>query len=93
MVLQHGEDFYNGTIRNISSQGALIEGLWNVPEGTVFRVALSERLAVDAEVRWCAENRIGVRFAQRLRRDQRGQFDLPAPEVERSIQREQRRSA
>ena len=93
VVLQHGEDFYNGTIRNISSQGALIEGLWNVPEGTVFRVALSERLAVDAEVRWCAENRIGVRFAQRLRRDQRGHFDLPAPEVERSIQREQRRSA
>ena len=69
----------------------VIVTLDNHLKGAVERA--SERLAVDAEVRWCAENRIGVRFAQRLRRDQRGHFDLPAPEVERSIQREQRRSA
>ncbi|RDS76114.1 EAL domain-containing protein [Alteriqipengyuania lutimaris] len=77
VVLQHGEDFYNATVRNLSSRGALIEGLWNVPEGTRFRVALTERLAVDAEVRWCAENRIGVLFDQALSRDSRGNIDLP----------------
>tara|TARA_B100000678_G_scaffold288878_1_gene298193 strand:+ start:1491 stop:4190 length:2700 start_codon:yes stop_codon:yes gene_type:complete len=83
VVLQHGEDFYNATVRNISPQGAMIEGLWNVPEGTQFRIALSERLAVDAEVRWCAENRIGVQFAQALRRDQRGVFDGPTANIDR----------
>ena len=88
VVLQHGEHFYNGTVRNISAQGALIEGLWNVPEGTRFRVALSDQLAVDAEVRWCAENRIGVRFDEQLRRDQNGQFDLPSVSIDRAKRNE-----
>jgi len=83
VVLQHGDDFYNATIRNISASGALIEGLWNVPEGTRFRVALSERLAVDAEVRWCEENRIGVQFAQALRRDLSGFLDRPHAQIDR----------
>tara|TARA_B100000678_G_scaffold134529_1_gene112404 strand:- start:128 stop:2845 length:2718 start_codon:yes stop_codon:yes gene_type:complete len=78
VVLQHDEDFYNGTIRNLSAQGALIEGLWNVPEGTRFRIALTEQVAVNAEVRWCVENRIGVRFDEKLKRDDRGKFDLTA---------------
>lgn len=82
VVLQHGEHFYNGTVRNISSSGAMVEGLWNVPEGTEFRIALSERLAVDAKVHWCQENRMGVQFAQRLRRDQRGFFDLPIAQID-----------
>mgnify|MGYP001984054637 CR=1 FL=1 len=86
VVLQHGDDFYNGTIRNMSVQGALVEGLWNVPEGTRFRIALSERLAVDAEVRWCCENRVGVRFDQKLRQDKTGQFDLPVAEIDRQRQ-------
>ena len=95
VVLQHGEHFYNGTVRNISSRGALIEGLWNVPEGTRFRIALSEQLAVDGEVRWCADNRIGVRFDQTLRRDSRGQIELTASAEQsgRSIDRQGRRSA
>ena len=36
IVLDHGGQLYNGTIRNISPTGALIEGLWNVPVGTIF---------------------------------------------------------
>jgi len=79
VVMQHADDFYTATVRNMSSQGALVEGLWNVPEGTRFRIALSERLAVDAEVRWCEENRVGVRFDERLQRDHRGQFELAFP--------------
>ena len=33
VVLEHSGEFYNGTIRNISQGGAMIEGLWNVPPG------------------------------------------------------------
>ena len=96
VVLQHGDDFYNGTIRNMSAEGALVEGLWNVPAGTRFRIALSERLAVDAEVRWCCENRLGVRFDQKLQQDKTGQFELPSAPVDhdgRAGQPEQRRTA
>src|SRR5690606_10328068 len=52
VVLDHQGQFYNGTIRNISATGALVEGVWNVPVGTIFRVQLSERQAVAATVRW-----------------------------------------
>ena len=31
VVLEHGGQSYNGTVRNISTTGALVEGLWNVP--------------------------------------------------------------
>ena len=96
VVLQHGEDFYNGTVRNLSTQGALIEGLWNVPEGTRFRIALTDKLAVDAEVRWCLENRVGVSFDKKLRRGEKGQLDLSPDQGERTQQdrsEETRRSA
>ncbi|WP_459789279.1 EAL domain-containing protein [Alteriqipengyuania sp. 357] len=96
VVLQHGEDFYNGTVRNISPKGAMIEGLWNVPIGTRFRIALSERLAVDSEVRWCIENRIGVQFDEALRHDQRGFLEGQVPNIDRNKRAEspsERRSA
>ena len=32
-----GGEHYQGTIRNISATGAMIEGLWNVPKGTQFQ--------------------------------------------------------
>ena len=37
-MLEHGGQDYDGTIRNMSSTGALVEGLWNVPSGTRFQV-------------------------------------------------------
>ena len=58
--LRHDGQTYQATIRNISQGGAMIEGLWNVPEGTVFTVIVSEDEVAPATVRWSADNRMGV---------------------------------
>jgi hypothetical protein len=63
---------YSATVRNVSATGALIEGVWNVPVGTVFKVQLSERQTVGGTVRWSAQDRIGVEFAEALAPDGSG---------------------
>lgn len=55
---------YNALVRNLSSGGALIEGLWNVPSGTLLTLELTAELTLTAEARWSSGNRVGVRFAQ-----------------------------
>jgi hypothetical protein len=65
-TLEHDGQLYNATVRNISATGALIEGLWNVPVGTIFKIQLSERQTVTATVRWSAEDRMGFEFAAPL---------------------------
>ncbi len=72
VVLDHGGRRYDGTIRNISTSGAMIEGLWNVPVGTVFQVHISQGFAVTCITRWTLEDRIGVEFADPLQRDETG---------------------
>ncbi|MCP5396446.1 MAG: EAL domain-containing protein [Sphingomonadaceae bacterium] len=72
VVLEHGGQYYNGTIRNISVTGALVEGLWNVPVGTIFTIALSDSHIVTATSRWCEDDRMGVEFAKPLERDASG---------------------
>ena len=69
IVLDHAGQQYHGTIRNISSTGAMVEGLWNVPPGTIFRIMLSEGGVVTATARWCQEDRMGVEFAVPLEVD------------------------
>ena len=69
IVLDHGGQQYHGTIRNISATGAMIEGLWNVPPGTIFRIILAEGGVVTGTARWCQEDRIGVEFAAPLELD------------------------
>lgn len=78
VVLDHHGERYQGTIRNISSSGAMIEGLWNVPPGTLFELQVSESRTIGALVRWSQEDRIGVQFAEALELDEAGRF-LPAP--------------
>ncbi|WP_336977711.1 EAL domain-containing protein [Altererythrobacter fulvus] len=88
VVLDHAGQLYNGTIRNISITGALIEGLWNVPDGTVFRIRLSASHAITATARWCEEDRIGVEFATPLQRDASGRIAIMSeagPDLERHI--------
>ena len=63
VALDHAGQHYHGTIRNISATGALVEGLWNVPPGTIFRIMLAEGGLVTATARWCQEDRMGVEFA------------------------------
>jgi hypothetical protein len=74
VLLEHGGQTYNGTIRNIASGGAMIEGLWNVPLGTIFTVTISEGHQVTVTARWCAGDRMGVEFAHALECDGSGRF-------------------
>ena len=69
VLLEHAGQHYNGTIRNMSPTGALVEGLWNVPIGTIFRISLSESQKITATTRWCTENRLGVEFAAPIARE------------------------
>lgn len=83
VVLEHGQHVYNGTIRNISQTGAMIEGLWNVPPGTVFGVHLSDGYVMMACSRWCKEDRMGVEFAQALELDAAGAVLFTPPRARR----------
>ena len=74
VVLDHHGHLYNGTIRNISVTGGLIEGLWNVPPGTIFQVHLSDSHRVTCTTRWSLEDRMGVEFAVPLQRDATGRI-------------------
>ena len=76
ILLEHDGQHYRGTIRNVSSSGALVEGLWNVPPGTIFRIAISERLIVTGTTRWSKDDRMGVEFATPLDEGEAGKVDL-----------------
>ena len=69
VLLDHQGQIYNGTVRNISTTGALIEGLWNVPVGTIFQIQLSKGTSVTATTRWSQDDSIGVEFAKPIRRE------------------------
>jgi len=83
VVLDHGTERYQGTIRNISTTGAMIEGLWNVPSGTPFQIELSPGYFVAATSRWCQEDRMGVEFVEALPLDNTGRVILMPPRTER----------
>jgi predicted signal transduction protein with EAL and GGDEF domain len=79
VMLEHGKHKYNGTIRNISTTGALVEGLWNVPPGTEFGIHLSQGYVIKATARWCKEDRMGVEFAVPLELDDNGGVSVVPP--------------
>lgn len=66
VTLQHEGYRYTGRIRNISNTGAMIEGLVDVPSNTRFLIELAEGYSVEAESRWCSDDRIGVEFLTRI---------------------------
>lgn len=74
VVLDHAGHLYNGTIRNVSTTGAMIEGLWNVPVGTIFKVQISQTRSVTCTTRWSEDDRMGVEFANTLQRDASGRI-------------------
>jgi len=79
VVLQAGGHSYNGTIRNISPTGALVEGLWNVPPGTQLELQLSKGHSIQVMARWSNQDRMGVEFAQPLALDQNGAVSFAPP--------------
>ena len=72
VLLESGGHQYQGTIRNISPTGALIEGLWNVPPGTQFSLSFSRDNVIVVTTRWCKEDRMGVEFSHALELDGNG---------------------
>ncbi|WP_125955843.1 EAL domain-containing protein [Novosphingobium sp. UBA1939] len=88
VVLEHGGHRYNGTVRNISQSGALIEGLWNVPPETSFRFYLSETYAVTAICKWSEGERMGVEFAEPLHLDENGRIAAVAVKAVPAVQTE-----
>lgn len=76
VVLENGGHHYHGTIRNISASGAMIEGLWNVPPGTIFTIIMSEGQMVTATARWSQQDRMGVEFATPLQLDETGRIAM-----------------
>ena len=74
VVLEHGPHRYDANVRNISQTGALIEGVRDVPAGTVFRIQLSDGQWISTTVRWSEEDRIGVEFSEPLELDENGRI-------------------
>ncbi len=80
VVLESGGHFYNGTIRNISVKGAMVEGLWNVPVGTRFNIAISETLILNATCRWNVDDRMGLELDHPLQTEEDGSITMFARE-------------
>ena len=69
---------YGATVRNLSETGALIEGLWNVPPGTVFNFRLADGALIVATTRWSQDDRMGVEFSVPLETDESGRLRMPS---------------
>ncbi|MXO64708.1 EAL domain-containing protein [Altericroceibacterium endophyticum] len=69
VALTHAGHHYDGTIRNLSRTGALVEGLWNVPQDTKFSITLPDGHKMGATARWCEQDRMGVEFDPPLESD------------------------
>lgn len=76
VAVVHAGNRISATLRNVSEGGAMIEGLWNMPAGSVVKVIFSARKSVSAVVRWSRENRIGVAFDLPLERSNDGAFKV-----------------
>ena len=57
---------YEGSIYNLSTKGAMIDGLWNVPKGTRLALQFDDDIRVWATARWGQGDRTGVEFDRAL---------------------------
>ena len=85
VVLECGGHHYQGTIRNISSTGVLVEGLWNVPPGTRFSIALTENFKVIATSRWNTDDKVGMEFSRPLETEDDGSISILVREKQNLI--------
>lgn len=69
ITVESGGFRYEAMVRNVSSRGALLEGLWNVPVGTRFALEFGPHLVMQGEARWSIENRMGVQFDHAVETD------------------------
>jgi diguanylate cyclase (GGDEF)-like protein/PAS domain S-box-containing protein len=66
VAVESGGFRYEAIVRNVSSRGAMLEGLWNVPAGTPFRVEFGPGMILDTVARWSQDNRMGLEFAHAI---------------------------
>jgi len=84
VVLSHGGRRYDAMIRNISPGGAMITGLWNVPDGTEFVLELGVGQTITARSRWSRDDYMGVIFDRPLDVEANGRIAL-SPEFRLSV--------
>ncbi|MEO6092918.1 MAG: EAL domain-containing protein [Novosphingobium sp.] len=75
--LEHDGRSFDGTIRNVSAKGAMIECAWPAPAGDALTIRLSSDQAIVATARWSKPDRMGVEFARALPSDGAGTIVLP----------------
>ncbi|MGB3752924.1 MAG: EAL domain-containing protein [Parerythrobacter sp.] len=80
VMLEHDGQFYKATIRNMSPEGALVEGLYKVPPGTQFNLAISADIVTRITCVWSNDRKMGVTFARPLDTDNSGTIVLRTEE-------------
>ena len=63
VTLAYGGTEQKALIRNLSSTGALIEGVRDIPKYAAFTIVLSDGNAIAATARWARDDLLGVEFA------------------------------
>ena len=76
VTLESDGQAYHATVRNISEAGAMLEGVWDVPVGVEFLIALGDGCSVLSTVRWSQNGQLGVEFHQRLSFDTAGRISV-----------------
>ena len=64
IIVIHDDHRYTVQIRNIGVRGAMLVGLWHVPEGTELIIELLPDYQFKAVARWSHDDRTGVQFAK-----------------------------
>ncbi|NBC35211.1 EAL domain-containing protein [Novosphingobium sp. FSY-8] len=90
--LESDGERYPVTIRNISSTGAMFEGLLDVPIGLEANLEMSEDMVVQVVVRWSKYGRTGVAFLEPMAFDESGTI-VPQRVLDRNAPAEAKRRA
>jgi len=67
--LVHGDSSFEARVRNISNEGAMVEGLADVPVGTAFNVVFNRNYSLQATCKWTVGDRMGLEFSEPVRID------------------------
>jgi diguanylate cyclase (GGDEF)-like protein len=81
IALLHGANRYATRMRNISTSGAMIEGLSDVPVGTAFTLEFTPGYTVDGLCRWSKEDRMGIEFAMAVNVEHIRAGEEPPPQT------------
>jgi hypothetical protein len=87
VILENAGQLYNATIRTMSDRGALIEGLWNVPEGTQFNLAFSQSTIISVTSIWSKGEAMGVKFDKHIDLEKAGLLRKLGDEKAQSIEK------